>query len=103
MDDDAEGETDHEVEEVVAMPRRQLRARRAQPRTPRAGVLSQAIAAGPVVAPAPARGPARARAPVPAGPRRLPKTTGQIRKPRIRRAKPGSRSTFRPTLCSTPL
>ena len=95
-DDDAEGETDPEVEEVVAMPRRALRARRPQQPAPRAGVLSQAIQAGPVGAAVPARAAARARAPAPPGPRRFPKTMGQIRKPRIRRAKPGSKSTFYP-------
>lgn len=92
VDDDAEGETDPEVEEVVAMPRRRLRARRPQQPAPRAGVLSEAIQAGPVGAAVPARPAARARAPAPSGPRRFPKTIGQIRKPRIRRAKPGSKS-----------
>ena len=96
QEDDAEGETDAEIEEVVPMARRQLRARREQPPLPRSAVLARAVAAGQVAGPAvaPARAPASGPAPAPAGPRPMPKTTGQIRKPRIRRAKPGSTSRF---------
>ena len=91
-EDDADGETDDDMEEVVPIPRRELRPRRPAPSMPRGGVLAQAIARRPVRPAAnAAAAPTNVRAPV-EGPRRLPATTGQIRKPRIRRAKPGSMS-----------
>ena len=91
-EDDADGETDDDMEEIIPIPRRELRPRRPAPSMPRAGVLAQAIARRPVRPAAnAAAAPTNVRAPV-EGPRRLPATTGQIRKPRIRRAKPGSMS-----------
>lgn len=91
-EDDADGETDDEMEEIIPIARRQLRQRRPAPPMPRGGVLAQAIARRPVRPAANAAvAPANDRAPV-QGPRRLPATTGQIRKPRVRRAKAGSMS-----------